>query len=57
MKFDNTVDVNRAIEKAWEDAVTATEFENVILEIFRVQQFYTWGEFKRLVEGLTEYEF
>jgi hypothetical protein len=57
MKFDKTVSVNRAIKKAWKDAETATEFENAVMEIFRVQQFFTWDVFRVLVEDLTGYKF
>lgn len=57
MKFDKTTSVKRAIKKAWEDAETATDFENTVMEIFKVQQLFTWDSFKLLVEDLTGYWF
>lgn len=57
IKFDNINDVNRAIISIWVYSDSINELKNNLCNVFKVQQFYNWEEFKVLVKKLIEYEF
>ncbi len=55
--LNKKADVKKEITKAWNNANSADMFERKAFEIYIVQQFFTWGEFKALVNKLTGYKF
>lgn len=57
IKFDNIIDVNKAITSSWTYSDSINELKNNLCNVFKAQQFYNWEEFKVLVNKLIGYEF
>lgn len=57
IKFDNIIDVNKAITTIWDESDSINELINNLCNVFKAQQFYNWEEFKVLVNKLIGYEF
>lgn len=57
IKFDNIIDVNKAITTIWNESDSINELKNNLCNVYKTQQFYNWEEFKVLVNKLIGYEF